>query len=202
MHGQTRIYFVYHPKPYTSAALFYCVILPPAPQALLTLLNFIKFPKVTMPFIITDSYSPVLQRHTSVCGNFTAILRHEGWVIFCGDQDVTSDITSHIEDKYTLLATIGTQPVEFFWGQPTDGEVHDQPCLHCNTDPCFIYEVMQSVGVHETIWRSQEPLITQSEMNKRRKNLAIRILHSRDLIASRVLPRCVDVYLTTSDNSV
>lgn len=141
-----------------------------------------------MPFIITDGNSPVLQRHTSVCGNYTALLRREGWVILLGDDDVTNDITSHIEDKYTLVATIGTHPVEFRWGEPTDDELNEQACPHCNTDPCFIYEVMQSVGVHETIWRSQDPLISAPEMNHRRKNLAIRILHSRDLIASRVLP--------------
>lgn len=151
-----------------------------------------------MPFIITDASSPVLQSHTSQCGNFTAHLRREGWVILHGDEDVTDMITSHIEDKYTLIATVGTTPVEFRWGEPGPDEAGEQICQYCNADPCYIFEVMQSIGVHAMIWSSQEPAISEQVMNERRENLAIRILQSRDLISGRTLPMCVETYLSST----
>ena len=128
---------------------------------------------------------------TSLCGLYTAKCGPKGWIIYEGEVDVTTAVTSLIEDPILLIVTVGLNPVKFRWGELPSTET---VCQHCCTDPCFVFEIMQSIGIHEQIWRSDDNLDEQN-IKQDRAILAVLILQSKGLIDDDKLPICVTHYL-------
>jgi len=148
-----------------------------------------------MPLVTSPENGPILATYRSVCGNYKAERREEGWVVSEGETDKTTTVTSLIEDRNALYVTVGTTPVEFCLNDTGSMQMGETACSYCNTDPCYIFEVVQSVGIHEQIWRNQDETISEDDIANARLGLAVLILQSKGLIDSDILPECVVLYL-------